>query len=120
MNDQWSGNTLLSAWRVNEAERSRSSIHRETLLSTGPAPVARADRFLVIALGDHEPFPVDTDRQLREGAGGGPERRLGALPHGERRLVTGAEQLLGLRLVEADRAAGVGADLGEGDDAVHA
>ena len=52
------------------------------------------------------------------GRAAGPKITCAVLGHVERRLVARAEQVVGLLLVQADRAADVGADLGVGDDAV--
>src|SRR5690349_11468938 len=79
-------------------------------------PEARAHRFGE-ALGGHEiPGGVDGDLQLRQRALGRAEDDV-HVPRGiEGRLVAGAEQVMGLLLVEAHRTADVGADLGVGDD----
>src|SRR5690606_19327288 len=57
-------------------------------------------------------------RQLRQGPRSGTEDDATAVGQVEGRLVAGAEQVVGGPLVERDRAAHVGADLGVGDDAV--
>src|SRR5438128_1310552 len=119
MNDQWSGKTLWSACRVNDAAERRSSTQREMRLSTVSAPEAGPHRLGEVVQRHDEALTVHPDGQLGQVAGSGPEARLGPLADVERRLVAGAEQLLRLGLVEPDGAAGVGADLGEGDDAVH-
>ena len=61
---------------------------------------------------------VTLDRQLRQRPGGGAEHRHGAVQDVERRLVAGADELPLGGAVEADRAAGVGAHLGQGDEPV--
>ena len=86
--------------------------HQSTL------PEARADRFLERSGRDEVALVVDGDLQLRQRALGRAEDHLGVLRHVEGRLVARAEQVVRLLLVQADRAADVGADLGVGDDAV--
>ena len=66
------------------------------------------------------PGGVDRDGQLGQRAGGGPELRDGPGVDVEDRLVARAHQLLGLLLVEADRAAEVGAHLRVGHVALDA
>ena len=100
MNDQWSGNTLLSAVRANSAAPSRSSTQRAIRRVSGGrlgSPVRgprsrgrpgsekspRATRYAVV---------VDAERQLRQRAGRRAEHRAGAVEHVERRLVARAQQ----------------------------
>src|SRR4051794_35075849 len=120
MNDQWSGKTWSSALRTHGAPPTRSSTARAsrrimTTRSSPPdLPERRSGRRDEVGDGD-QVVVLDAQRQLGKGAGGRTEHGLGAGGHVEERLVTGADELVGLRLVEADRAAGVGAHLGEGD-----
>ena len=67
-------------------------------------------------LGPQEPLVVNIDRQDRQRTGGRPEQHVTPVSGVERRLVARAQEVVPLRLVEAHRAAGVGADLGVGDD----
>ena len=69
---------------------------------------------------DHVALVVDHDRQLRQRARGRAEEHLAVVGQVEGRLVARAEQLVGLLLPEADRAADVGADLGVAEDPVDA
>ena len=66
------------------------------------------------------PVGVHREGQLGQRAGGGAELRDGTGVDVEDRLVARAHQLLGLLLVEADRAAEVGAQLGVGHVALDA
>src|SRR5215212_5608287 len=80
-------------------------------------PEARAHRFGEIAPGHKIPLVVDHDGQLGERTGGRTEDHLAGVREIERRLVARAEQVVGGALVEGDRTAHVGADLGIGHDA---
>src|SRR3954453_3286043 len=75
-------------------------------------PVARSDGFLEVALRHEVAVVIHHKRQLGEGTSGGTEDHLGRVGQVERRLVAGAEQVVRLLLVQRDRAADVGADLG--------
>src|SRR3954447_7830622 len=81
-------------------------------------PVARSDRFLEVALRHEVALVVHHQRQLGERPAGGPEDVLRRVGQVERRLVARAEQVVGLLLVQRDRAADVGADLGVAEDPV--
>ena len=70
--------------------------------------------------GDEVSRVVDGDLELRQGPLGRAEDDGAVLGEVEGRLVARAEQVVRLLLVQADRAAHVGADLGVGDDAVDA
>ena len=115
MNDQWSGNTLLSAVRAKRAAPRRSSnqrARRRDQHQRVAVPEAGTD-----GLGRSRPAArsmavvVDHERELRERARRRAEHRAGAVEHLERRLVARAQQPLELLLVEADGTAGVRAHL---------
>src|SRR5688572_13441759 len=132
MNDQWSGNTLASAVWTNLAPPVRASSQRASRAtsrrldrlrrrggftvtdSAATVPEPWSDGIGEVTGGDDGALVVDRQRQLGERAGRGSEDRLGPLEDVERRLVARAQQQRGLRLVEADRAPGVGAQLGVG------
>src|SRR5918999_76025 len=116
MNDQWSGNTLLSASRAKWDAPSRSSIQRAVRSITPAAPEAWAYGFEIIALSYHIPFFVDAERKLGQRTGGGAGGRFGTLHHRKHRLMAGAKQFSRLRLIETDRTACVSAHFGEGDE----
>src|SRR4051794_6953502 len=78
-------------------------------------PERGPDGLLEVAPRDEVSLVVDRDGELRQGPGGRAEDRLRALGHVELRLVAGAEDAAGLLLVQRHRAAGVRADLGEGE-----
>ena len=78
-------------------------------------PVARPHRLVEPGPGSEVPLPVDVEGQLGQRAGRRAELRDGAVPDVEHRLVARADQQLQLLLVEAHRAAEVGAHLGVGD-----
>src|SRR4051812_40179442 len=86
--------------------------------SQGTLPEARANRFMEIALGDQVALAVHGDRQLRQRSGCRAEDDLAFMRQVEGGLVAGAEQVVGLLLVQCHRAADVRADLGVGNDAV--
>ena len=67
---------------------------------------------------DEVALVVDGDRQLRQRTGGRAEDDRGAVGDVELRLVAGAQQVVGLLLVQGDGASDVRAHLGVGDDAV--
>src|SRR4051794_34923479 len=71
-------------------------------------PVAGSDGFLEVALCHEVALVVDHERQLGEWASGRAEDHLGGVGQVERRLVARAQQVVGLALVERDRAAHVG------------
>src|SRR5215204_5321469 len=81
-------------------------------------PETRTDGFGEVALRDEVALVVDGDGQLRERSGRRPEDHLAVVRHVELRLVAGAEQVVGVLLVQRNRAADMGADLGVRDDAV--
>src|SRR5829696_5587407 len=111
MNDQWSGNTRLSAFVANGAPPTRSSIQRSSRRvsmrrsSVLAVPEARADRLLVVRDRDDVTVAVDFDRQLRQRAGRGSEHRARPVQHVERALVARTQQLVRRLAVQADRAA---------------
>src|SRR6266511_3127212 len=119
MNDQWSGKTLFSARRSGLAPVSRSSAQLAArpvlvaLVIVRTLPEGRADGLAEIALGYKVPFLVHVDVEQREGTRRGPEDRLGVPRHVELRLVARAQDVVGLVLVQRDRAADVRADLRE-------
>src|SRR4051794_32051633 len=80
-------------------------------------PERRADGLGEVALG-HEDAVDDRDRQLWQWPRRRAERRPGASEDVERRLVARADQRTLRRAVQPDRAAGVGAYLGVGDETV--
>ena len=81
-------------------------------------PEARSHGFGEVALSHKIPLGVHLDRQLGEGPGGRAEDHPAGVGQVEGRLVAGAEQVVGGALVQRDRAAHVGADLGVAEDAV--
>src|SRR5947209_2771140 len=120
-NDQWSGKTLFMLLRRKVAEPNRSSTVRRVFLVAASAwllmrsttlPEARAHRRCVGLLHHEVSLRVNVELHLRQPARGGTEDDVGVIRHVEGRLVARAEQVVGLLLVKADRAAGVGADLG--------
>src|SRR3954451_20755812 len=123
-NDQWSGKTLFMLLRRKVAEPNRSSTVRRPFLVAASAgllmrsttlPEARAHRHVVRHLRDEVAVGVDVELHLRQPAGGRTEDDVRVVGHVERRLVARAQQVGGLLLVEADRAARVRADLRVGD-----
>src|SRR4249919_156295 len=74
--------------------------------------IARTRRDEEAALGDDVALGVNRDRQLRQRTIRWPEDHLSGVPEVEGGLVAGAQQVVGLLLPQADRAADVGADLG--------
>ena len=80
----------------------------------GHVPERRPHRLVEVVAGDQVAVRVHLQRQLRQRARRRSEDRDRAARHVEGRLVARAEQLVGLRPVEAHRAAGMGADLGVG------
>ena len=90
MNDQWSGNTLLSAVRAKRAAPSRSSNQRASRGDQHQrvaVPEAGPDGLGVVALGAEHAVVVDHERELGQRAGRRAEHRLGAVEH--RRTSTG-------------------------------
>src|SRR5713101_279267 len=90
-----------------------SVAHR--LCWSGPSwavPVAGADRFGVVVLGDEITLGVCGERQRREGACSGAEDGPASVEDVKCRLVARAQQLVTGRAVEPDRATGVRTDLG--------
>src|SRR5664279_1638767 len=83
-----------------------------------PLPEARADGLMEVALRDEVALGIDGDRQLRQGTLGRAEDDLRLVRDVELRLVAGAEQMVGLLLVQRNGAADVRADLRVGDDAL--
>src|SRR6185437_16032124 len=81
-------------------------------------PEARAYRLGEVTACDEVTLGVDCDRQLGQRTLGRPEDHFGLVRDVELRLVARAQQVVGLLLVQCNRAADVGADLGVGDDAV--
>src|SRR4029079_11435907 len=142
MKDQWSGKTLRICFLAMVARPRRSSAHSAAaptrlgfgaaaalvplvvngvFISASPSfPVARADWFGEVTLGRQVALAVHHDGQLGQGTGGGAEDHLAIVRQVERRLVARAEQVVGLLLPQGDRAADVGADLREAEDAVDA
>ena len=136
MNDQWSGKTLFSCVRIGPASCSRSSTHLAGLaLRRARLVVACAAGVAVVVMdaprsrgrsargsrcgrrstaGRHRRSrrPIGSFGRLRVA---GPNTGLASCEHLELRLVARAEQARGLLLVQRGRAAGVRADLGEGD-----
>src|SRR3954447_21047571 len=129
MNDQWSGKTLRSCFFASPPRPMRWSSHLaapapggadrvvvsvpvSVLIASSPFPEARSDRLLEAGRRDQVPLVVDHDRQLGERPARRAEDHLAVVGEVERRLVAGAEQLMRLRLPQADRAADVRADLG--------
>ena len=82
-----------------------------------PFKIARAGRDIETTLGDEVSLGVRRDRQLRQRTRGRAEDHQPRVTQVERRLVARAEQVVGLLLPQADRAADVGADLGVAEDA---
>ena len=119
MNDQWSGNTLFSAVRAKRATPSRLSSPRTRLLDDHqrsrfqkPGPTGWSKSLC----GPQEPVasrPCSGSWGSERVAG--PNTGVAPLRDLERRLVARAEQALDRLLVQADRAAGVRADLRVGD-----
>src|SRR6476469_4922316 len=110
MNDQWSGNTLLSAVRTNPAAPKRwssQSSFRRLLMSGTPrapgSPVAvpepRPDRTREVAPGDELAVLVAAQGQLGQRAGRRPKDGPGSVEDVEGRLVAGAQQQAGFGLV---------------------
>src|SRR3954469_15208091 len=123
-NDQWSGKTLFMLLRRKVAEPNRSSTVRRPFLVAASAgllmrsttlPEARAHRHVVRLLRDEVAVGVDVELHLRQPAGGRTEDDIRVVGHVERRLVAWTQQVMCLLLVQADRAAGVRADLRVGD-----
>src|SRR3954447_21723451 len=123
-NDQWSGKTLFMLLRRKVAEPNRSSTVRRPFLVAASAgllmrsttlPEARAHGHVVRLLRDEVTVGVDIELHLRQAARGRAEDDVRVVGHVERRLVARAQQVMRLLLVQADRAAGVRADLRVGD-----
>ena len=76
-----------------------------------PFKIARSRRDEEVALGDDVALGINGDRQLRQRTRRWPEDHLSGVPEVEGGLVARAQQVVGLLLPEADRAADVGADL---------
>src|ERR1017187_9884707 len=83
-----------------------------------PLPVARSYWRVLTALAAELALFVDIKRELGQRPRGRPEDRRGGVCDVEQRLVTGTKHLEGELFVQADRAAGVRAQLGEGDVAL--
>ena len=83
-------------------------------------PIAWSDRFLEVAHRDQIALGVQPDRKLGERPGCRAEDDHATAGEVEGRLVTRAQELVGLVLPEADRTAHVGADLRVAEDAVEA
>src|SRR5690606_9734885 len=79
-------------------------------------PEARADGLLEVAARDQVAFLVDGDGQLRQRTLGGAEHDGCLTCDVELRLVAGAQQVMGVLLIERDRAPDVRADLRVRDD----
>ena len=79
-----------------------------------PLPEPGPDGLVVTGLRPRKPSASIISGSCGSGRGAGPKTCLRPLGDVEQRLVAGAEQLEELLLVEADRAAGVGAHLGVG------
>src|ERR1700712_4235909 len=147
MKDQWSGKTLRRFFLASPASPSRSSAHSAAaptllglaaLLALVPLvratdsvlirslslhivvalPEAGANGFGEVAGGDQVALGVHGQGQLWEVSGRGTEDDLAVVGEVEGRLVARAQQVVGLLLPQRDRAADVGADLGEAEDAV--
>src|SRR6185312_11932385 len=137
MKDQWSGKTLRTCFFASDASPTRSSTQLATpptrfgfsvlaavrplvvavLISSPTFPVARADRLVEVVLGDEVALAVDHDRELRQRTSRRSEDHLTVVRQVEGRLMTGAEQVVGLLLPQRDRAPDVRADLGVAQDA---
>src|SRR5690242_16475207 len=142
MKDQWSGKTLRAKTLVSVPSDNRSSAQPATapalysflavaavpqLVSavllesrdiSASLPETRPDGFGEVAYCCQVSLVVNGDLELRQRPGGGPEEHAAAVRQVEGRLVARAEQVVGGALVQRDRAAHVGADLGVADDAV--
>ena len=131
MNDQWSGKTLRMMVFAGLAMPIRSSAQSATppaTLAAGLGVLVRRAHPRSQKLGPtgssksrcatRYPSASTVIAQLRQRSVGRAEDHLAVVGHVERRLVAGAEQVVRLLLVQADRAADVGADLGVGHDAL--
>ena len=143
MNDQWSGNTLRRFFRISVARPSRSSAQPATAPALlGFLAVAASARLvsaiLLVSTDMVSHAPRNSARRARRSRAGppgsprrppscaswgsgraaGPNSTLPGVGQVEGRLVAGAEQVVGRPLVQRDRAADVGADLGVADDAL--
>ena len=137
-NDQWSGKTLLSspaqrAWRPGTGRRAA----RRSPRAVGPGRAGASARAHDCSCSDvmaapsrparPAPGSPTAPRRSRPRApaaawaacGGRAEDRPGLVGDEELRLVARAEQAVGLLLVEAGRAAGVGADLRVRHEVLH-